>query len=43
MPSCDDEITGLLIRWSNGDQAALEKLLPLGERELHLRAGVVAP
>src|ERR1041384_849542 len=31
----DDEITGLLINWSNGDPAALEKLLPLVERELH--------
>ena len=30
-----DEITGLLIDWSNGDPAALEKLLPLVERELH--------
>jgi RNA polymerase sigma-70 factor (ECF subfamily) len=29
------EITGLLIQWSNGDQDALEKLLPLVERELH--------
>jgi RNA polymerase sigma factor (TIGR02999 family) len=35
MPSPDDEITGLLINWSNGDPAALEKLLPLVERELH--------
>ena len=35
MLSPDDEITGLLINWSNGDQAALEKLLPLVERELH--------
>lgn len=34
MPS-SDEITGLLLDWSNGDQAALEKLLPLVERELH--------
>lgn len=34
MPS-SDEITGLLIDWSNGNQAALEKLLPLVERELH--------
>src|SRR6185369_2779682 len=30
-----DEITGLLIDWSHGDPAALEKLLPLVERELH--------
>src|SRR5262245_31149399 len=29
------QITNLLIDWSNGDQAALEKLLPLVERELH--------
>ena len=29
------EITGLLVDWSNGDQAALEKLLPLVEQELH--------
>jgi len=29
------EITGLLVDWSNGDQAALEQLLPLVERELH--------
>src|SRR5215213_2560503 len=29
------EITGLLVDWSNGDQTALEKLLPLVERELH--------
>ena len=29
------EITGLLIAWSDGDQAALERLLPLIERELH--------
>ena len=29
------EITGLLIAWSDGDQAALEQLLPLIERELH--------
>jgi RNA polymerase sigma factor (TIGR02999 family) len=29
------EITGLLVDWSNGDQSALEKLLPLVEKELH--------
>jgi len=28
------EITGLLLDWSNGDETALEKLLPLVEREL---------
>ena len=29
------EITCLLIAWSKGDQAALERLLPLIERQLH--------
>ena len=29
------DITGLLVDWGNGDQAALDKLLPLVERELH--------
>jgi len=29
------QITNLLIDWSNGDQTALEKLIPLVERELH--------
>ena len=29
------EITGLLVDWSNGDQAALDRLLPLVEKELH--------
>jgi RNA polymerase sigma-70 factor, ECF subfamily len=29
------EITELLIDWNNGDQSALEKLLPLVEKELH--------
>ncbi len=29
------EITALLVDWGNGDQSALEKLLPLVERELH--------
>jgi RNA polymerase sigma factor (TIGR02999 family) len=33
--SSTPDITGLLIEWSNGDQSALEKLLPLVERELH--------
>jgi RNA polymerase sigma factor (TIGR02999 family) len=28
-------ITGLLVDWSNGDQTALDKLLPLVEQELH--------
>ena len=35
MSSPDNDITGLLINWSNGDQAALGTLLPLVERELH--------
>lgn len=34
MPS-DVDITALLVDWGNGDQTALEKLLPLVERELH--------
>ena len=29
------DITALLVDWSNGDQSALERLLPLVERELH--------
>ena len=31
----DAEITALLVDWGNGDQSALERLLPLVERELH--------
>ena len=34
MPSQVD-ITALLVEWGNGDQSALDKLLPLVERELH--------
>lgn len=34
MTPSSSEITALLIDWSNGDQAALEKLLPLVEKEL---------
>lgn len=33
--SSRSEITGLLVDWSNGDRDALERLLPLVERELH--------
>jgi len=33
--SSPSEITGLLVDWSNGDKAALDKLFPLVERELH--------
>ncbi len=29
------QITELLVEWSNGDEEALDKLLPLVERELH--------
>ncbi|MGZ8844358.1 MAG: sigma-70 family RNA polymerase sigma factor, partial [Pyrinomonadaceae bacterium] len=29
------DITALLVDWGNGDRAALDKLLPLVERELH--------
>jgi RNA polymerase sigma factor (TIGR02999 family) len=32
---CTSEITSLLIDWSKGDRFALEKLLPLIEKELH--------
>ena len=35
MTASPSEITGLLVDWSNGDQTALEKLLPLVEQELH--------
>ena len=30
-----EEVTGLLLAWSGGDQAALEKLMPLVYAELH--------
>jgi len=30
-----DDITALLVDWGNGDQSALDRLLPLVERELH--------
>ena len=33
--SAPSEITCLLIAWSDGDRAALERLMPLIERELH--------
>src|SRR5881394_2727181 len=35
MNSSDSDITGLLVDWNNGDKAAMDKLLPLVERELH--------
>lgn len=33
--SSSTEITGLLVDWSNGNQEALNQLLPLVEKELH--------
>ena len=36
--SCPSDITRLLLAWRGGDQAALEQLMPLVERELHLIA-----
>lgn len=33
--SSPSEITGLLVDWSNGDKAALDRLFPLVEKELH--------
>src|SRR5881394_4387124 len=35
MNSSDSDITGLLVDWNNGDKAAMDKLLPMVERELH--------
>jgi RNA polymerase sigma factor (TIGR02999 family) len=35
MSGSSSEITQLLVDWNNGDQSALEKLLPLVEKELH--------
>ena len=34
-PESPSDITSLLVDWSNGDQSALDKLLPLVEKELH--------
>ncbi len=33
--SSPSDITGMLVDWGNGDRSALDKLLPLVERELH--------
>ena len=33
--SSDADITGLLVDWNNGDKSAMERLLPIVERELH--------
>jgi RNA polymerase sigma factor (TIGR02999 family) len=33
--SSDAEITALLVDWNNGDRSAMERLLPLVEKELH--------
>ena len=30
-----EEVTGLLLAWSDGEQTALEKLMPLVYAELH--------
>jgi RNA polymerase sigma factor (TIGR02999 family) len=39
MPDCTpQEVTGLLLAWSEGDEAALEQLLPLVYAELHQQA-----
>ena len=35
MTDHSSQITGLLVNWSNGDQTALDELLPLVEQELH--------
>ena len=35
MTDHSSQITGLLVDWSNGDQTALDTLLPLVEQELH--------
>src|SRR5690349_4724635 len=35
MISPNSDITGLLVDWNNGDKSAMDKLLPLVERELH--------
>jgi len=34
-----EDVTGLLKKWSNGDEAALDELMPLVERELRRLAG----
>src|SRR5262245_65854967 len=35
----DDDVTGLLIKWTQGDKAALDALIPLVYRELRSVAG----
>ena len=32
---CREGVTELLVAWSDGDQSAFEKLVPIAERELH--------
>ena len=39
IPRHDGDVTALLIAWSNGDQAALERLIPLVYNELRRIAG----
>ena len=33
--TCPEEVTRLLVAWSDGDRSALDRLIPLVERELH--------
>ena len=35
MPAAKDDVTGLLIEWRNGNQEALDRLMPLVYGELH--------
>jgi len=35
MTSSDTQVTGLLLKWGQGDEGALERLLPLVYQELH--------
>jgi RNA polymerase sigma factor (TIGR02999 family) len=35
MPKSAPDVTGLLVRWGQGDRAAIDELIPLVHRELH--------
>ena len=35
IPATPTRVTGLLLKWGRGDEAALERLIPLVHRELH--------
>jgi RNA polymerase sigma-70 factor (ECF subfamily) len=37
-PIADTHLTGLLVKWGEGDEAALNRLIPLVQRELHQMA-----